>query len=120
MLTSCSVSTFGKFQANEGVPPFIRVGETSKKEVFDTLGEPLVHRFVARKETVIYNHELGQYFFLYETYEGYELVIRFENRTVSEAKIEKPEADGDYLYRLHPTTLVQEEVLGNQTVLLKP
>ena len=55
-LTSCSVSTFGKFQANEGVPPFIRVGETSKKEVFDTLVEPLVHRFVAGKETVIYNH----------------------------------------------------------------
>ena len=88
-LTSCSVSTFGKFQANEGVPPFIRVGETSKKEVFDTLGEPLVHRFVAGKETVIYKHELGQYFFLYGTYEGHELVIRFENRTVSEVKIEK-------------------------------
>ena len=58
-LTSCSVSTFGKFQVNEGVPPFIRVGETSKKEVFDTLGEPLIHRFVVGKETVIYNHELG-------------------------------------------------------------
>ena len=58
-LTSCSVSTFGKFQANEGVPSFIRVGETSKKEVFDKLGEPLVHRFVAGKETVIYNHERG-------------------------------------------------------------
>ena len=63
-LTSCSVSTFGKFQSNEGVPPFIRVGETSKKEVFDTLGEPLVHRFVAGTETVIYNHERGQHFFL--------------------------------------------------------
>ncbi len=88
-LTSCSVSTFGKFQANKGVPLFIRVGETSKKEVFDTLGEPLVHRFVAGKETVIYNHERGQYFFLYGTYEGQELVIRFENRTVSEVKIEK-------------------------------
>ena len=116
-LTSCSVSTFGKFQANEGVPAFIRVGETSKKEVFDTLGEPLVHRFVAGKETVIYNHELGQYFFLYGTYEGHELVIRFENRTVSEVKIEKkPEANRDYLHRLHPTTLVQEEVQDNQTV----
>ena len=88
-LTSCSVSTFGKFQANEGVPPFIRVGETSKKEVFNKLGEPLIHRFVAGKETVIYNHERGQYFFLYGTYEGHELVIRFENRTVSEVKIEK-------------------------------
>ena len=87
--TSCSVSTFGKFQANEGVPPFILVGETSNKEVFDTLGEPLVHRFVACKETVIYNHERGQYFFLYGMYEGQELVIRFENRTVSEVKIEK-------------------------------
>ena len=49
----------------------------------------MVHRFVAGKETVIYNHELGQYFFLYGTYEGQELVIRFENRTVSEVKIEK-------------------------------
>ena len=88
-LTSCSASTFGKFQVNEGVPPFIRVGETSKKEVFDTLGEPLVHRFVAGIETVIYNHERGHYFFLYGTYEGHELVIRFENRTVSEVKIEK-------------------------------
>ena len=88
-LTSCSVSTFGKFQANEGVPHLIRVGETSKKEVFDTLGEPLVHWFVAGEETVIYNHERGQYFFLYGTYEGQELVIRFENRTVSEVKIEK-------------------------------
>ena len=88
-LTSCSVSTFGKFQSNEGVPPFIRVGETSKEEVFDAIGEPLVHRFVAGKETVIYNHERGQYFFLYGTFEGHELVIRFENRTVSEVKIEK-------------------------------
>ena len=87
--TSCSISTFGKFQENEGVPPFIRVGETSKKEVFDKLREPLVHRFVAGKETVIYNHERGQYFFLYGTYEGQELVIRFENRTVSEVKIKK-------------------------------
>ncbi len=69
-LTSCSVSTFGKFQANEGVPPFIRVGETSKKKVFDTLGEPLVHRFVAGKETVIYNHERGQYFFSMERMKG--------------------------------------------------
>ena len=71
------------------MPSFIRVGETSKKEVFDKLGEPLVHRFVAGKETVIYNHELGQYFFLYGTYEWQELVVRFENRTVSEVKIEK-------------------------------
>ena len=43
-------------------------------------------------------------------------MIRFENRTVSEVKIKKPEADGDYLHRLHPTTLVQEEVQDNQTV----
>ena len=28
-----------------------------------TLGEPLVHHFVAGKETLIYNHERGEYFF---------------------------------------------------------
>ena len=32
------------------------------------------------------------------------------------SKLKKPEADGDYLHRLHLTTLVQEEVQDNQTV----
>ena len=41
MLFSCSISTFGKFQADEGVPPFIPVGETTRTEVLKTLGEPL-------------------------------------------------------------------------------
>jgi len=37
MLSSCSISSFGKFQA----------GETSRTEVLETLGEHLVHRVVA-------------------------------------------------------------------------
>ena len=89
LLSSCSISTFGKFQANEGVPTFIQVGKTTREEVLNTLGEPLVHRFVVGKETLIYNHERGDYFFLYGTYEGNELVLRLENQIVVEAKIEK-------------------------------
>ena len=53
------------------------------------LGEPLVHRFVVSKETLIYNHERGEYFFLYGTYEGNELVIRLTDQIVSEVKLEK-------------------------------
>ena len=79
MLSSCSKSTFGKFQAVEGVHPFIKVGETTRTEVLETLGEPLVHRIVAGRETLIYNHERGDYFFLYGTYEGNELILRLKN-----------------------------------------
>ena len=64
LVSSCSVSTFGKFQADEGIPSFIQVGKTTRKEIMTTLGEPLVHRFVVGKETLIYNHERGEYFFL--------------------------------------------------------
>ena len=89
MLSSCSISTFGKFQAAEGIPLFIQVGKTTRTEVLDTLGEPLVHRIVAGRETLIYNHERGDYFFLYGTYEGNELVLRLKNKIVVEARIEK-------------------------------
>ena len=89
MLSSCSISTFGKFQAAEGLPLFIQVGETTRTEVLDTLGEPLVHRIVAGRETLIYNHERGDYFFVYGTYEGNELVLRLKNHIVVEARIEK-------------------------------
>ena len=89
MLSSCSISTFGKFQAAEGIPLFIQVGKTTRTEVLDTLGEPLVHRIVAGRETLIYNHERGDYFFVYGTYEGNELVIRLKNQIVVEARIEK-------------------------------
>ena len=89
MLSSCSISTFGKFQADEGFPPFIQVGETTRTEVLETLGEPLVHRIVAGRETLIYNHERGDYFFLYGTYEWNELVLRLKNQIVVEAKIQK-------------------------------
>ena len=89
MLSSCSKSTFGKFQAVEGVPPYSKVGETTRTEVLDTLGEPLVHRIVVGRETLIYNHERGDYFFLYGTYEGNELVLRLKNQIVVEARIEK-------------------------------
>ena len=89
MLSSCSISTFGKFQAAEGIPLFIQVGKTTRIEVLDTLGEPLVHRIVAGRETLIYNHERGDYFFLYGTYEGNELVLRLKNQIVVQARIEK-------------------------------
>ena len=89
MLSSCSISTFGKFQAAEGIPLFIQVGKTSRTEVLETLGEPLVHRIVAGRETLIYNHERGDYFFVYGTYEGNELVLRLKNQIVVEARTEK-------------------------------
>ena len=89
MLSSCSISTFGKFQAAEGIPLFIQVGKTTRTEVLGTLGEPLVHRIVAGRETLIYNHERGDYFFLYGTYKAYELVLRLNNKIVVAAKIEK-------------------------------
>ena len=89
MLSSCSISTFGKFQAAEGIPLFIQVGKTTRTEVLDTLGEPLVHRIVAGRETLIYNHERGDYFFLYGTFEGNELVLRLKNQIVVQARIEK-------------------------------
>ena len=89
MLSSCSISTFGKFQTDEGVPPFIQVGKTTSTEVLETLGEPLVHRIVAGIETIIYNHERGDYFFIYGTYEGNELVFRLKNQIVIKTKIEK-------------------------------
>ena len=59
MLSSCSISTFGKFQAAEGIPLFIQVGKTTRTEVLDTLGEPLVHRIVAGREKPIFQHERG-------------------------------------------------------------
>ena len=89
MLSSCSISTFGKFQAAEGIPLFIQVGKTTRTEVLNTLGEPLVHRIVAGRETLIYNHERGDYFFLYGTYEGNELILRLKNKIVVQARIEK-------------------------------
>ena len=89
MLSSCSINTFGKFQAAEGIPLFIQVGETTRREVLKTLGEPLVQRVVAGRETLIYNHERGYYFFLYGTYEGNELVLRLKNQIVVQARIEK-------------------------------
>ena len=61
MLSSCSISTFGKFQAVEGTPPFIQVGETTRTEVLKTLGEPLFNHIVAGIETLIYNLERGKF-----------------------------------------------------------
>lgn len=89
LLPACSISTFGKFQAEKGVPAFIEIGKTKKHEVMTRLGEPLVHRYVAGKETLIYNHEKGEFWFLYGTYQGTELVIRLEEETVKEVKMEK-------------------------------
>ena len=54
-----------------------------------TLGEPLVHRFVVGKETLIFNHERGEYILLYGTYEGNELVICLTGQIASEEKLEK-------------------------------
>lgn len=89
LLTGCSLSSFGKFQAKSGVPLFIKVGETTKQEVFTELGEPLIYRTVADKDTAIYNSERGEYYFIYGTYEGSELIVRFKEDIVSYANIEK-------------------------------
>ena len=61
------------------------------------MGEPLVHSIVAGRETLIYNHERGDYFFLYGTYEWNEWVLRLKNQIVVEAKIQKQEAGGGFL-----------------------
>ena len=61
MLSLCSISTFGKFKADKGVPQFIQVGETTKTEVLKTLGEPLFHHIVVGIETLIYNLERGKF-----------------------------------------------------------
>ena len=66
-----------------------RLGKLQEQKFLETLGEPLVHRIAASRETLIYNHERGDYFFLYGTYEGNELVLRLKNQIVVEAKIEK-------------------------------
>ena len=89
VLAGCSVSTFGKLQADKGVPEFIQVGMTERDEVFNKLGEPLVHRVVAGRETAIYSHEKGEYWFLYGTYEGRELVLQFD----ADARIEEAGSD---------------------------
>ncbi|GIT03144.1 MAG: hypothetical protein CM1200mP28_04030 [Deltaproteobacteria bacterium] len=36
-----SISTFGKFQAEKGAPSFIQVGETTRTEILETLGNLL-------------------------------------------------------------------------------
>lgn len=89
LLSGCAVSTFGKFQAEDGVPGGIVVGKTTKQEVFEKLGEPLTHRVVAGRETAVYNNERGTFWFLFGTYEGNELVVRFEKEIVSEVKVEQ-------------------------------
>ena len=65
LVSSCTASTFGKFQAEEGIPSFIQVGKTTREEIMITLGEPLVYGFVIGKETLIYNLERGEYILFY-------------------------------------------------------
>jgi hypothetical protein len=89
LLPSCFANVSGKFRAEEGVPQFIKVGQTTRSEVFDKLGEPSVHRFVAGRETAVYESDRMEFWFFYGTYKSYELVIRFENQVVSDARIEK-------------------------------
>lgn len=89
LLQACFANVSGKFLAQEGVPQFIKVGQTTRTEVFDKLGEPLVHRFVAGKETAIYDSVRLEFWFIYGTYEGRELVIHFDNQVVSDARVEK-------------------------------
>jgi hypothetical protein len=84
LVSSCSVSTFGKFQADEGIPSFIQFGKTTREEIMTTLGEPLVHRFVVGKETLTTIMNGKNTFFLYGTYEGNELVIRLTDQIVYE------------------------------------
>jgi hypothetical protein len=89
LLPACFSTFSGKFQAQEGIPQFIKRGQTTRSEVFDKLGEPLVHRFVAGTETAVYGNDRISFWFLYSSYEGHELVIRFENQIVSDVRIEK-------------------------------
>lgn len=89
LLPACFANVSGKFRAQEGVPQFIKVGQTTRAEVFDKLGEPQVHRFVAGKETAVYGSDREEFYVYYGTYESHELVIRFENQVVSDARIEK-------------------------------
>lgn len=89
VISGCYINTYGKFQPDEGIPKFINRGETTRKEVFDKLGEPTVYRHVVDTETAIYSHVHEEYFFLYGTYLGRELVIRFVNNVVSDVRIEK-------------------------------
>lgn len=89
LASACMTQISGKFRAEEGVPKFIKVGQTTRTEVFDKLGEPYIHRFVADKETAVYGSDRIDVMFAYGTYEGHELVIRFENKVVSDARIEK-------------------------------
>ena len=60
------------------------------------MGEPLVHSFVVGKETLIYNHERGEYILLYGTFEGNELVIRLTDQIVFEVKLEKTDSGWGY------------------------
>ena len=79
-----------------------------------TMSEPLVHRFVVGKETLIFNHEPGEYILLCGTYEGIELVIRLTDQIVSEVKLEKTGSGWGFLLRQLPTIPVQEEAQGNR------
>lgn len=101
LVSGCSSSTFGKFNADHGKPPFLTIGKTTRAEVLKGLGEPLVHRNVVGLETMIYNHESGSFFFLYGEYEGQELVIRYKDGIVSDVKIEQT---GDGWGMLAPAT----------------
>ena len=65
------------------------IWETSRTKVLETLGEPLVHRIVAGRETLIFNNERGDYFFLNGTYKANELVLHLKNQIVIETKLEK-------------------------------
>ncbi len=89
LLPACYSTFSGKFQAQEGIPQFIKRGQTTRSEVFDKLGEPLAHRFVAGTETAVYGNDRISFWFFYGSYEGHELVIRFENQIVSDVRIEK-------------------------------
>jgi hypothetical protein len=97
LLPACFATDYGKFRVQDGVPQFIKMGQTTRNEVFDKLGEPLVHRFVAGRETAIYSADRFSFLLLYGSYEGRELVIRFENQTVSDARIEKSASGWSFL-----------------------
>lgn len=89
LISGCSISTFGKYQAEKGIPTFIQTGQTTRSEVLQKLGEPLVHRTVNGQETMIYNSEKGTFYFLYGEYEGFELVIRYDGEVVKQVAAEK-------------------------------
>lgn len=71
------------------VPAFIKVGTTTRAEVFKNLGEPAVYRVTAGVETAVYVVENVFFYVVYGEYESADIVIRFNAEgVVTDARVE--------------------------------